>query len=74
MLMHVIKVIHNFNLPPGGHGIYNFSLPFLGHHYHARCLIYAQQKRRSFERNDAILPVDDLHGHTLEQVHQPVVS
>ena len=34
------------NLYPGGHEIYNFGTPFLGHHYNVLCLIYAWEQRR----------------------------
>ena len=60
--MHVMKIIHNLTLPTpaaaytGGHKIYNFGRPFLGHPYFILSfsdLCRGADREKDFSRNYA---------------------
>ena len=57
---------------PGGHEIYNFGRPFLGHHYYILNLsdICIGGKKKILRRNNAFSQYD-LYGHTPAQEPLP---
>ena len=63
------------NPSPGGHEIYNFGTPFLGHHYYILNLsdLCVGVKKKTLKRNYAF-SLHDLYGHALAQEPVPWVT
>ena len=60
------------NSCPGGHEIYNFVGPFLGHHYYTLSLsdLCLGVEKKIFKRNNVFSPYN-LYGHTLAKEPRP---